>query len=377
MARYATELPFRVPTDTTRVGPGSTVALALFATPRSYEPIVGVLVLEVDGVRHPIELVLTVDRDLDDDGDDAPAAGGSDCDDRDPDRYTGATERCDGIDQDCDGRVDLDPEPRWWPDADLDGFGDALATPATGCDAPAGSVSNDGDCDDADPARSPDAAEIWYDGTDQDCDGNDADQDLDGVPLGPDCDDLDPAISPAAPEIDDGRDQDCDALVDEGLWSRGTLLLTELMSSPHAALDTEGRYVEIYNPTDGDVLLSELVVTVGTQVRSLLTAPSLGPGALAVLCSNTDPTLNGGVGCTAQVSWIGNARTIRLTAGGLDVDEIVWDAWTPATSGVARELGLGTLDPDANDLEASWCDAIDVYGLGDRGTPGMLVPPCP
>ena len=38
----------------------------------------------------------------------------------------------------------------------------------------------------------PDAEEVWYDGTDQDCDGNDDDQDGDGWSVDEDCDDTDP-----------------------------------------------------------------------------------------------------------------------------------------------------------------------------------------
>ncbi len=98
-----------------------------------------------------------------------------------------------------------------------------------------------GDCDDADPLRSPGIEELC-DGVDNDCDGvtDEAEAldartwylDLDGdgfgaaeqracarpwrgVEEGGDCDDTDPLVSPAGQELCDGLDQDCDGQVDE------------------------------------------------------------------------------------------------------------------------------------------------------------------
>ncbi|MFH1469622.1 MAG: MYXO-CTERM sorting domain-containing protein [Pseudomonadota bacterium] len=64
--------------------------------------------------------------------------------------------------------------------------------------------------DSGDPTAHPGAEELWYDGTDQDCDGNDDDQDGDGYGLAEDCDDLDAALHEGCPTADDTGEGDGD-----------------------------------------------------------------------------------------------------------------------------------------------------------------------
>jgi hypothetical protein len=71
--------------------------------------------------------------------------------------------------------------------------------------------ARDVDCHDDDAALGPETPEVWYDGVDQDCDGNDDDQDGDGAAVDVDCDDEDAARFPSAVDVEDnGVDEDCD-----------------------------------------------------------------------------------------------------------------------------------------------------------------------
>ena len=129
------------------------------------------------------------------DGDGVSPAQG-DCNDRDAAVYPGATEVCDGKDNDCDGTT-----PAEEADDDYDGY----------------RLCQD-DCDDDDAAVYPGAREVC-DGKDNDCDGvptEDADLDDDGFSIcDDDCDDADPLAWPGNPEECDFIDNDCSGFVDD------------------------------------------------------------------------------------------------------------------------------------------------------------------
>jgi len=158
-------------------------------------------------------------NDADLDGFDAEEAGGTDCDDGDSSINPEAREiPYDGIDQDCDGLEDDG-------DADGDTYDSTLVGGDDCCDS--GYEQSLGCAPSTAADINPGAAEVPYDGIDQDCDGLDygggaveGDEDEDGFSTdlraeGLDCDDSDPDVYPGAPERCNYIDDDCDGLTDE------------------------------------------------------------------------------------------------------------------------------------------------------------------
>ncbi|MED5373397.1 MAG: MopE-related protein [Myxococcota bacterium] len=162
-----------------------------------------------------------------------------DCDDLEESTFPDAPERCDAVDNDCDGEVDEDLNELWYADSDGDGYGDA-ATTLDSCDPGPGWVADATDCDDTESASFPGNPEVC-DALDNNCDGSvdegvtttfyvdgdsdgwgDADNTVEAceVPSGAvsradDCDDSEPTVNPDGTELCDGLDNNCDGSVDE------------------------------------------------------------------------------------------------------------------------------------------------------------------
>jgi hypothetical protein len=157
------------------------------------------------------------DPDADGDGD----PNSEDCAPYNDNIYNGADEVCDGIDNNCNNQVD-----EGYPDFDLDGLANCVD----------GDDDNDGDDDDNDcaplDASKHNGAAEGCDGVDNNCNGKvdegfpnfdgdgeadciDLDDDDDGDVDVVDCNPYNPAVYSTAVEVCDGQDNDCNLVVDD------------------------------------------------------------------------------------------------------------------------------------------------------------------
>jgi large repetitive protein len=100
-----------------------------------------------------------------------------DCDDANTSINPGATEVCDGQDNDCDNLIDDNDSSviggnTYYLDSDNDGYGSSSTI--TACSLPSGYATSSNDCDDNNSSVSPGESEICANGVDDNCNGSES-----------------------------------------------------------------------------------------------------------------------------------------------------------------------------------------------------------
>jgi hypothetical protein len=294
---------------------------------------------------------------LQDEDNDGYAVEQGDCNDDNPAIYPGADEICDGLDNNCDTRIDEGVELIVWTDADGDGFGDS-ATETTTCNPGETDVLVGEDCDDDDLNVHPDADEMC-DTIDNNCDGlidgEDAvdattwylDADADGagdentskiaceqpadyVDNANDCRDSDASIGPGQPETCDGADNDCDGAIDE--WD---------------AIDPYTWYTDNDGDGWGDDNTAEQFCT--------------NPGGAMLVggdCDDTDSTINPDATDICEDTIDQNCDGVDASCSGSDTDgDGYCNAVTCSDGSIPGDCDDS--DPLISPAAAESCDAID------------------
>ena len=327
-----------------------------------------------------------------------------DCNDEDASIRPGAPELCDGVDNDCDDRVDEDAEgaPTWYIDQDRDGWGDPdrLDEAEVACEAPVDRhyASQVGDCDDSDAGVNPDAMEVCGDRIDNDCDGEESEDDentdpdslgqwyldRDGDGFGGDAEVL---TGCERPEYEGDATDSGDS--EDAAWASnpGDCDDADPLTYPGAGWREDDPEVAAACVTDadqdgfGDAQAVD-PVTPGTDCNDAASWIYLSSRLDLEICDGADSNCNGGpndneedkdadgyVGCDLDIDlddWLGSAPIL----GGGDCDD------TDATKSPAASELCNGVDDDCDGIadesdaidQTTWFIDQDSDGYGDSAT---------
>jgi endonuclease G len=158
-----------------------------------------------------------------------------------------------------------------------------------------------------------------------------------------------------------------------------TLVINEIMPNPAGVADELGEWFEIYNAGTAAVDLQNYVIASNNDAAHVIGSSLVVPaGGYVVLARNANTATNGGV--TSNYAYpaaftLANGTTDWLALrdpSGASVDSVHWGTSSPpngASRGVIDPMLDNTLMSGAG---ANWSTQTSVYGLGDKGTPGVL-----
>jgi hypothetical protein len=146
----------------------------------------------------------------------------------------------------------------------------------------------------------------------------------------------------------------------------GGVVITELMPNPAVIADTDGEWIELYNPGNRTALLPGCQLTSQAAQQHTISSVAIRPGVYATLARSafagfTPDELFG-------LSFVNVNGSMTLSCGATSIDTVTWAS---STSGVSRQVIPIHLDAVSNDDESNWCPGFGTYVNGNLGSPGQ------
>lgn len=165
----------------------------------------------------------------------------------------------------------------------------------------------------------------------------------------------------------------------------GELIITEIMANPTALSDTEGEWFELFNSSERDINLQNLILgRNGSDRHTITDSIILTPGDYYVMSRTAQATdvINQYIYGTDILLANTGAELTIFNAGTETIPGPVIFSVNYGNSGFPTAAGASiTLSPDhlnAADalLGTNWCTSSSEFGAGDLGTPGTANDPC-
>lgn len=166
----------------------------------------------------------------------------------------------------------------------------------------------------------------------------------------------------------------------------GGMIVSEIMKDPSAVSDTNGEWIELYNPLWMRQNIEGWTLSDDGGSSTILTNGGAGIWVAGrghrALVRRLDAATNGGVteayGYSGFTLSNGADEVILAHPDGTVVDRVAYDdgvRW-PDTSGASLQLDRDVESPRENDDPSRWCEGLQIYGAGDLGTPGAANDDC-
>lgn len=169
----------------------------------------------------------------------------------------------------------------------------------------------------------------------------------------------------------------------QGPIAEGELLITEIMYDPMALTDNEGEWFEIYNTTDREINLYQVVILANNEVKHTINENiTINPGEYFVIAKTTNAVavpdyVYGGMSLTNSGMILSLANYGTNGKNGSLICAINYGLpGFPSGQGASICLSPALLNYSSAVSGDSWCVSRSGYSTGDKGTPGTINDVC-